>query len=92
MDLQQLLAQVTEALLKGLRATEPQFEFGNEQKAPYILDNTTIIVPPYFDGYMGFGHTMLWKNMNDGFVGRNCYGDVAQFENADEAISFIMEV
>ena len=91
---QEFLAEFTAAAFASYSVDCEDFAWGDEQKEPYILDGTTIVLPPYSHIFMSFRHVMIWENSDGHIVVRNHMGDIQTFRAIEvpAAFAYAMEV
>ena len=56
-----------------------------------ILGSRIVVIPPYFDGHMGFGPSYIWEDQGTFHV-INIYGTHEEFPKMLPAIKFMLEV
>jgi hypothetical protein len=62
------------------------------QPIPYEAQEDLIHVPPYWDGYMGFGGATIQRAKIGGYIVTNSYGELRGFDEFYPALNFLLEV
>lgn len=85
---QEALALFTEFYKVKIAAAEITAE---ELPPPYLLHNDIIVLPPYYDGHLGFQAALLWK-FQDVWSARNSFGEVLQGTDLNDLFEFMFDV